>query len=163
MWEQIWDGIKSIFVGGVKFVVEVAKAAWEVMKFAVKASVWVVAGIFTIAGHLASYVGKTLSKFFTPEKVVVVNKRKLPALVGFLEEEARNEGIAEDPDVLEISQQLNKAVDNQQALIYSIGKDNDGEVAISDPEFISASQYDKKIAEAEDNNQIYIKKIRVAN
>lgn len=163
MWDQIWSGIKSIFVGGVKFVVGVTKAAWEVMKFAVKAAVWVVAGIFTIASHLTSYVGKTLSKLFTPEKVVVVPKKKVPALIEFLDQEARNEGIAEDPDVLEISGQLKKAVDNQQALIYSIGKDNEGEVAVSDPKFISASQYDKKIADAEENNQIYTKKIRVAN
>lgn len=163
MWDQIWSGIKSIFVGGVKFVVGVAKAAWEVMKFAVKAAVWVVAGIFTIAGHLTSYVGKTLSKLFTPEKVLVVPPRKVPALVKFLEEEAERDGIADDPEVLEISSQLNKAVDNNEAMIYSIGRDNEGEVAVSDPEFISANQYDKKIADADENNQIYTKKIRVAS
>lgn len=159
----MWDRVKSIFVSGVKFVVEVAKATFEVIKFAIKAAVWVVAGIFTIADHLTSYVSKILSNLFTPEKIVVLPKKKVPALIEFLEQEARNEGIAEDPEVLEISGQLKKAVDNQQALIYSIGKDNEGEVAVSDPVFISASQYDQKIADAEENNQIYSTKIRVAN
>lgn len=164
MWDQIWSGIKSIFVGGVKFVVGVARAAWEVMKFAVKAAVWVVAGVFTIAGHLASYVGKTISKLFTPEKVVVVPTNKVPALVGFLEEEAKKDGIAEDPDVLEVSARLNKAVENNQAMIYSIGKDNEtGQVAVSDPEFVVAKEYAEQIAEAEKNNQIYTKKIRIAS
>lgn len=164
MLDQIWSEIKSIFVGGVKFVVGVAKAAWEVLKFAVKAAVWVVAGVFTIAGHLASYVGKTISRLFTPEKVVVVPPTKVPALVGFLEEEAKKGGIAEDPEVLDVKAKLDEAVKNKQAMIYSIGKDNaTGQVAVSDPEFVYAKEYAEQIAEAEKNNQIYIKKIRVAS
>lgn len=163
MWDQIWSGIKSIFVGGVKIVVGAARAAWEVMKFAVKAAVWVVVGVFTIAEHLASYVTKTLSKLFTPNKIIFVPRRKVPSLVGFLQQEAERDGIADDPEILEISAQLNKAVEDEQALIYTIGKSNDGEVAVSDPEFISAQQYDQKIADAEANNQIYTKKIRVAS
>lgn len=164
MLDQIWSGIKSIFVGGVKFIVGVAKAAWEVLKFAVKAAVWVVAGMFTIAGHLASYVGKTISRLFTPEKGVVVPPKKVPALVRFIQEEAEKDGISEDPDVLEVKAKLDEAVKNKQAMIYTIGKDNEtGQVAVSDPEFVYAKEYAEQIAEAEKNNQIYIKKIRVAS
>ncbi len=163
MWDTIWGGIKSIFIKGVRFVVNAAKAAWEIMKFAIKTAVWVVAGIFTISGHLASYVGKTLSKLFTPEKVVVIPSKKTPALVNFLEQEAERDGIAEDEDVLEISNKLDEAVENNEALTYCIGTDNEGEIAVSDPQFISAEQYDDKIAQADQNDQIYIKKIKIAS
>lgn len=162
MLEQIWDGIKSVFVGGVKIVVGATKAAWAVIKFAVKAVVWVVAGIFTIAGHLASYVGKTLSALFKPKDVVVIPPQKIPALVNFLEEEAKRDGIAEDPDVLEIKREVGKAADNRQSMIFAEGTDENGEMAVSDPEFVSANSYEGKIQEAIDNNQIYRKKVRIA-
>lgn len=158
---QIWDGLKTIFVGGVKFVVGVAKAAWAVVKFACKAAVWVVAGVFTIAGHLASYVGKTLSSLFKPKEVIVIPPKKVPVLVKFLEQEAESDGVEDDPDVLEIKQDLNKAVDNDQSMIFATGEDNEGEVAVSDPEFVSASSYDEKIQKAIDNGQIYRKRIAV--
>lgn len=160
---QIWDGIKSIWVGGKKFVVGVAKAAWEVIKFAVKAAVWVVAGIFTIAGHLFSYVEKILSEFFTPGKVVIVPPKKMLALVGFLENEAEKGGIAEDPEIMVIKAKVDEAVDKGHSFVYAVGIDNKGDAAISDPEFISAEQYDQKIADAEKKNQIYVKNIRMAN
>lgn len=162
MLEKIWDGIKSVFVGGVKIVVGVAKAAWTVIKFAVKAVVWVVAGIFTIAGHLAGYVGKTLSSLFKPKDVVVIPPQKIPALVDFLEKEAEVNGIIDDPDVMVVHKGLKEAAENNQSMIFAEGTDENGEVAVSDPEFVSASSYEGKIQEAIDNNQIYRKKIRVA-
>lgn len=161
MLEQIWNGIKSVFVGGAKIVVGAAKAAWAVIKFAVKAVVWVVAGIFTIAGHLASYVGKTLSGLFKPQDVVVIPPTKIPALVEFLEREAEENGIAEDDEVLEIQKGLKEAVNNNQSMIFAEGTDENGEVAVSDPEFLSACSYEGKIQEAMDNNQIYRKRVRV--
>lgn len=162
MLEQIWDGIKSVFVGGVKIVVGAAKAAWAVIKFAVKATVWVVAGMFTIAGHLASYVGKTLNGLFKPGVVVAIPPKKIPALVKYLEQEAEKDGIADDDEVLEIKNGLKEAANNNQSMIFAEGRDENGEVAVSDPEFVSAKSYEGKIQEAMDNNQIYRKKVRVA-
>lgn len=161
MFEQIWDGIKYVFVGGKKFIVGAAKAVWTIVKFAVKATVWVVAGIFTIAGHLANYVGKTLNEFFKPKDVVVIPPKKIPALVEFLEQEAQNDGIADDDEILEIQQGLKDAANNNQSMIFAEGTDDEGEVAVSDPEFVSANSYDEKIQDAIDNNKIYRKKLRV--
>lgn len=161
MLDNIWDGLKSIFVGGVKVIVGAAKAAWTVVKFACKAAVWVVAGIFTIAGHLASYVGKTLSSLFKPKEVIVIPPGKVPALVDFLDQEAKRDGIADDPEVLEISNNLSEAVENNEAMVFAVGEDTAGQVAVSDPEFVSATSYDTKIQQANDNNQIYRKRVAV--
>jgi hypothetical protein len=161
MLDTIWNGIKSIFVNGVRFVVSAVKATWEVLKFACKAVVWVVAGMFTIAGHLASYVGKTLNALFKPKEVVVIPPRKVPALVSFLEDEAKRDGIADDPDVLEINNQIKEAADKNQSLIFATGEDSNGNVAVSDPEFVSATSYDSKIAAANDSNKIYRKRVTI--
>lgn len=161
MLEQIWDGLKTIIVRGAKFVIGAAKAAWAVVKFACKAAVWIVAGVFTIAGHLTSYVGKTLSSLFKPKEVIIIPPKKLPTLVEFLEQEAEKDGVADDPEVLEINQNINKAVDNHEAMIYAAGEDNTGQIAVSDPEFISANSYEGKIQQANDNNQIYRKRVSV--
>ena len=159
----MWQNIKTIFVDGAKVVVGAAKAAWAVLKFAVKAAVWVVAGIFTIAGHLASYVGKTLSKLSTPKEVVVVPPKKVPALVRFLEDEAAKDGVIDDNEVMVIKRGVEEAAEKNQAMVYTIGEDTTGDLAVSDPEFIAAKSWDKKIDDANNNNQIYTKRIRIAS
>lgn len=163
MFDLVLDGIKAIIVGGAKIFVGAANAVWSVMKFAFKATLWVIDGVFKIAEHLASYVIKTISKLFKPKKVVVVPPKKLPALQKFLEEQEKGGGIAEDPVTMEISNNLEKATNKGQSMIFATGEDADGEIAVSDPQFISAKSYDQKIAEAAQNNQIYIKKIRIAD
>lgn len=161
--EDIWKGIKAIFVGGRKIVVGVAKAAWSVIKFAVKACVWVVAGIFTIAEHLASYVRKTLTSLFKPEKAVVIPDNKVLPLIEFMNEQAEKDGIAEDPDIMEIKAGLKEAAKNGQSMVFTIGKDNENQDAVSDPQFVSAASFDEKIKDARDRNQIYVKPIRIAH
>ena len=162
MWDTIWSGIKFIFVGGVKIVAGVANALWEVMKFAVKTAVWVVAGIFTIAKHFTTYIAKTISELFKPTTGVFIPRKKIPSLVDYVQQEAERDGIAEDPEVLEITRKLNNAVENKEGLLFAIGEDESGQAAVSDPTFVSADQYDDKIADANENNRIYLKKIRVA-
>lgn len=162
MSNSIWEGIKSIFVGGVRVVAGVVNAAWSVLKYAVKAAVWVVAGVFTIAKHLTSYVIKTFTELFTPTRVVVVPPSKGLALVSFLEEQEKKNGLREDPEDMEIKKNIINAADKGQSMAYAIGKDADGDVAVSDPQFIAAGSWDEKIAEANRNNQIYTKGIRIA-
>ncbi|MGM9828075.1 MAG: hypothetical protein ACI30O_07785 [Muribaculaceae bacterium] len=159
----IFEGIGSIFVGAVQVVCGVVDAAFEIIKCAVEVAVWIVAGIFTIAGDLLKYVGETLTKAFTPETVVVVPPKKLPSLVRFMHAEAEKNGISEDPEYLEIKRKVDDAVENKEAMVYTVGTDSEGEVAVANPQMVKAEGYDAKIVEAENKGQIYTKKVRVAS
>lgn len=159
----IFDGIGKIIVGTIEIVCNVVDAVFEVVACALNAALWIVSGVLTVAGDLLKYVGESISKAFTPNAVVVVPPKKMPSLVNFLNAEAEKNGIAEDPEVMEINRKMDEAVKNGEAMVYTVGKDNEGQVAVGNPTMVKAEAYDGPISKAEEEGKIYVKPVRVAS
>lgn len=162
MFDNIWNGIKSIISGGVRFAVGVGQAAWELMKLAVKVAVWVVGSIFTMAAAGVEYVGKTISRLFKPNKVNVIGPKKLKGLGEFIQEEAKKGNVYEDDEVMEFARKCKDAQYNNEALMVAEGEDENGNETLAEPTFVKADDYEDKIKTADNNNQIYVKRIKVA-
>lgn len=162
MFDNIWNGVKSIISGGVRFVVGVGQAAWELMKLAVKVAVWVIAGVFTMAAAGVDYVAKTISNLFKPKKVDVIGPKKLKGLGEFIEEQTKNGNVYEDDEVMEFVDKCKKAEQNNEALMVAEGEDESGNETLAEPTFVKADDYEDKIKSADNNNQIYVKRVKVA-
>lgn len=162
MFGNIWNGVKSIISGGVRFAVGVGQAAWELMKLAVKVAVWVVGGIFTMAAAGVEYVGKTISKLFTPNKVVFIGPQKLNGLAEFIRKEAEKDHVWVDNETMEFVKKCEDAQYNNEGLMVAEGEDENRNETLADPTFVKADDYEDKIKAADSNNQIYVKRVKVA-
>lgn len=139
------------------------KGAWELLKFACKAVVWVVGALFTIVGALADYVSDTLEETpeYEPENVYITNANPL---LEFIQDQEAKGNVHSDGEVLEIKRKLQTASRNGETIIMSKVKDSQGREGIANPKFVKAEKgYESRIQDALDNGQIYEKRIKVAS
>lgn len=162
MFDNIWNGIKTVISGGVKIAVGLGQAAWALLKFAIKAVVWVIAGVFTMAKAGAEYVWKTIKDFFKPKKVIVIPPKPLSGLKDFIDQKIKNGEVYEDEEVMELQKKCEEAEINNESLIVAEGEDENGETLLAEPTFFRADSLEEKIDDANKQNQIYSKRIKVA-
>ena len=148
--QDFWGGIKSIISGGVKIVVAAGKAAWAMLKIACKAALWIVKG--------------TISKIFKPNGTEVIIGKTLGDLINFIDQkkEEGNVVVEEGEILIDMSNRCKKAYDNDEALIFARGVDENGNETLAEPRFVKADDYDERIKDAGNNGKIYVKKVQIA-
>lgn len=138
------------------------RGAWELFKFACRAVVWVVKGIFTIAGALMDYITDTWEEApeYEPQAADVI--KPSPLLEFIQQQEAQ--GKVEVGETIEIKKKLKSATQNGEVLVLSQVKDSEGKVGVANPKFVKAENgFESKIQNALDRGQIYEQKIKVAS
>lgn len=163
--QDLWGGVKSIITGGVKVLVGAGKAAWALVQFACKAALWVVEGIFTIASAGIEYVQNTIRNFFKPKEVIVVGPKQTDLFGDFIDQKLKEGAVAKDDEELyvEMKNRCKKASHNNEILIVTKGTDENGAETLAEPRFVKADDYDQKITDADNNSNIYIKKVKIAS
>lgn len=161
---SIWSGVKSIIAGGIKIIVAAGKAAWTMLKFACKAALWIVTGIFTMAAAGVDYLIGTIKSFFKPKEAMTLGKNQINLFAEFLEEQKTKGNVAEDEEelVIDIKNRCKEAYENNEILIVAKGVDENGEEALAEPKFVKATDYDQKIKDADEDGRIYVKKVKIA-
>lgn len=162
--QDFWGGIKSIISGGVKIVVAAGKAAWAMLKIACKAALWIVKGVFIMAKAGFDYVISTISKIFKPNGTEVIIGKTLGDLINFIDQkkEEGNVVVEEGEILIDMSNRCKKAYDNDEALIFARGVDENGNETLAEPRFVKADDYDERIKDAGNNGKIYVKKVQIA-
>lgn len=162
--QDFLGGIKSIISGGVKIVVAVGMATWAMLKIACKAALWIVKGVFTMAEAGLDYVISTISKIFKPNAAEVVTGKTIVDLKNFIDQkyEEGNCTVEEGEILVDMSNRLKNAYDNDEALIIARGEDEEGNETLAEPKFVKADDYDVRIKDAGNNGKIYVKKVRIA-
>lgn len=138
------------------------KGAWELLKFACNAVVWVVGAIFTVVGALLDYITESFEDTpeYEPQAAYIT---KADPLLQFINQQVANNNVHSDPDVLSITRRLQTASRNGENLVLSKVKNAQGEEGIANPIFVKAKKgYEKKIQDALDRGSIYEKKVSVA-
>lgn len=161
----IWSGIKSIISGGVKIVVGVGQAAWALLKFACKAALWVVAGVFEMAKAGYEYICRTVSKIFKPTESIILGKRQLKGLGDYINAqiEQGNADVDEEPIYVDMRNRCYEASDKDEILIVAKGKDDSNEDVLAEPQFVVADGYEERIRNADESGSVYVKRVRVAS
>ncbi|MBR1550219.1 MAG: hypothetical protein IJ634_06235 [Bacteroidales bacterium] len=138
------------------------KGAWELLKFACKAAVWVVGALFTVAESLVDYVRDTISTSPEHETQSVYITDAGP-LNDFIKKQLAENKVKTEDGVLEISRRLDEAEKKNEKIIMSEVKDASGKVGIANPKFVQADKFESNIQDALDNGQIYQKKVKLTN
>mgnify|MGYP004518284357 CR=1 FL=1 len=162
--QNFLSGIKSIISGGVKIVVAAGMATWAMLKIACKAALWIVKGVFTMAKAGFDYVISTISKFFKPRAIETLTKQTIFDLKNFIDQkfEEGNVTVEGGEILVDMSNRLKNAYDNDEALIIARGEDEEGNETLAEPKFVKADDYDERIKDAGNNGKIYVKKVRIA-
>lgn len=136
--------------------------AWELLKFACKAVVWIVGAIFTVLGALADYISDTLEE--TPEHVPeAAYITKANPLLEFIEDQEAKGNVHSDGEVLQIKRRLKTASQNGETIIMSKVKDAQGREGVANPKFVKAEKgFESTIQDALDRGQIYEKRVKVS-
>lgn len=139
------------------------RGAWELLKFACNAVVWVVGAIFTIVGALTDYILDTFEENpdYVPESAYVT---KANPLLEFIQDQEAKGKVHSDGEVLQIKRRLQTASREGETIVMTKVKNSQGEEGIANPRFVKAERgFESRIQDALDRGQIYEKaKIKVA-
>ena len=140
------------------------KGAWELLKFACNAVVWVVGALFTVVGALTDYILDTFegNPEYVPESAYV---SKVNPLLDFIQDQEAKGLIDSDGEVLQIKRRLRDAAREGETIIMTKVRNSQGKEGIANPRFVKAERgFESRIQDALDRGQIYEKaKIKVAN
>lgn len=136
--------------------------AWELLKFACRAAVWVIGAIFTVIGALMDYISDTLKDLPEEYEPTAVNMVKADPFLKFIEY-AEETGTVEVGAPLEIKRRLKTAAQNDEVIIASTIKNSRGEEGSTNMRFVKAKDYEKEIKRPLDTGSVFVKPIKMTN